>query len=511
MDNMDNKEISSNELMEFLKGFKKVVETKFNQNDDNNRRLEEKIENNFDRINGDIKELKECNEKDNEKLSRRIAAIEEDVKRLKFAKLKSPNKVQNSESGMVALPVSQPPRRTEGMNQPKNPTKNNPTQQPTLQSSWAEEQQRELNKAANMGNISNRRNNPDSNWLEGQSPIVSRFRKEEELITVKKVKRKIPENWFGDDETSCDESSEDSNDEDGSDPTGWKDIRRKEANEKKRKDKKERQRRKKAETSQKASKILGIGPITQEDIEEYRTITKNYEGAKLEAVNNYLENFLKYDKAEIKDMEILETKAAKDDIIYIVVKELGTIKELYRRKAECMNDDIIFRAFIPPQYYARFIAIRNLCADRRDRDKSLKTQMRFAHKDIEVLIKHKGENEPFRAVNLKEFIGDNNVPEFNYNIRWKHQPDRPPRRRLYSNSDRDTRPETVRKDKNVEPVTGQKHHEDPAMQNRALIRQRSIGDESEINKRTKTTALIEIENDGSFETSQGVMNIADIQ
>ena len=34
---------------------------------------------------------------------------------------------------------------------------------------------------------------------------------------------------------------------------------------------------------------------------------------------------------------------------------------------------------------------------------NLKTQVRFGTKDLEVLIKRKGENEPFVKVNLNEF------------------------------------------------------------------------------------------------------------
>ena len=67
-------------------------------------------------------------------------------------------------------------------------------------------------------------------------------------------------------------------------------------------------------------------------------------------------------------------------------------------------------------------------------DDRLKTQIRFGDRDLEVLTKLKGSQEPFRQEDLKTFIGDSEIPEFDFRLRWNIQTDRPPRRRVSSSS-----------------------------------------------------------------------------
>ena len=174
---------------------------------------------------------------------------------------------------------------------------------------------------------------------------------------------------------------------------------------------------------------------------------------------------------------------AKDNIVYIRVKDHLAIKELYTRKAECKNDEITFRTYFPPQYYARFLALNQICKDKRASNPDLKTQLRIGLKDIDIMTKLKSSKEPFKMMKLCDFIGQENIPDFDCTIKWSQQTDKPPRRRLKSRNEMDE-----------DPASGQTQTEE-----HPLRRQRSVGVQDITgNKRTKTTALIVVDDMGDF-------------
>ena len=188
-------------------------------------------------------------------------------------------------------------------------------------------------------------------------------------------------------------------------------------------------------TTLKAKDIIGIGPIEQADVNWRWKDGETYEDAKRMAVQDFLENRLQYNSEEIKEMGIMQTKMAKDKIIYITVEEHSAIKELYIRKAECQDDDdLVLRTYIPPQFYAHFTAINRICKDKRIRDPLLKTQIRFETKDFEILTKEKGSEETFRPIKMADFIGKKTIPEFDASIKWTQQTDRPPRKECKTKS-----------------------------------------------------------------------------
>ena len=80
-----------------------------------------------------------------------------------------------------------------------------------------------------------------------------------------------------------------------------------------------------------------------------------------------------------------------DDIINVAMATEDKIRELYTRKAELKNEDIVLRSYIPPNFHRRFMYLNSVCADRRSEDPTLKTQLRFGEKDVEIYVKTKGE------------------------------------------------------------------------------------------------------------------------
>ena len=59
-----------------------------------------------------------------------------------------------------------------------------------------------------------------------------------------------------------------------------------------------------------------------------------------------------------------------------------------------------------------------------------KTQIRFGEQDIDILVKERGTEEPYRSVDLKEFMGEMELPIFDHSRRWIQRLDRNPRRKI---------------------------------------------------------------------------------
>ena len=148
------------------------------------------------------------------------------------------------------------------------------------------------------------------------------------------------------------------------------------------------------------------------------------------------------------------------------------MRDIYARKAECRSDETVVKCYIPPQFYARFSALNMLCKEKREKDRTLKTQLRFGERDLEVLTKEKGGEEPFRVVNMKEFTKGREIPDFDHTIRWKVQPDRPPRRRVMSSSGEEEM-ETGR-DRGSEPA----RRKDRRTPQNKWVRQHSTGEDT---------------------------------
>ena len=123
-----NSEISTGELLNFLKGFKESVEKKIEVSEKklecNTVRIEARLgsmDTNIVNMKEEMRTMAAKTDKDIGGLTNRLAKLEEDVRRMKFAKMKSP--VRNAQNGMTILPVPRnqepirkQPRDREGRN-----------------------------------------------------------------------------------------------------------------------------------------------------------------------------------------------------------------------------------------------------------------------------------------------------------------------------------------------------------------------------------------------------------
>ena len=144
---------------------------------------------------------------------------------------------------------------------------------------------------------------------------------------VSKVRKPMKiEQWFGFDT--------DSDNTDDNDDSEWTEIDRKKMKEEKKtqmKKKKERE----SITAQKASCMIGIGPIDTQMIDSNRNDRIPYDESKIMIVKRLLTEELKYDEIDIRETRFI---AKGEGIIYIAFGDQEQVREVHRRKAELQND-----------------------------------------------------------------------------------------------------------------------------------------------------------------------------
>ena len=180
----------------------------------------------------------------------------------------------------------------------------------------------------------------------------------------------------------------------------------------------------------------------------------NYLEAKKMAVIDYLRHHLKYNDEEIDTIEITDTQvsAKMENLVYIVVAEEQSIRDIRSRMAEVRNPDLTMTDFIPPQYYQRYISLGKRAREMREKDTGLRTQIRFGDTDIELFTKRKGENERYTKVPMEEIEAEEQLPKFDHSIRWRRRDDRP--RRYISPA----KSSTITASNRLDPKTTQKQN-----------------------------------------------------
>ena len=153
--------------------------------------------------------------------------------------------------------------------------------------------------------------------------------------------------WFG--ESSGEDSNNDSSDDNN---TEWSTIDREAANKRRQKKLKYKKRRKKMEVAAKARMMVGVGPITDKQIESQRIKSGCYKTAKAWAVKAHLYEQYKYNQEELDLLNIVETKRTnRDEIVYVAMDKEADIRDIYYRKAECKkrrhNSENVYTTPVP--------------------------------------------------------------------------------------------------------------------------------------------------------------------
>ena len=90
------------------------------------------------------------------------------------------------------------------------------------------------------------------------------------------------------------------------------------------------------------------------------------------ATKEYLMFNLDFDEDELGDMEIVDVKRAKDEVLYIALRNQEHIKEIHYRRAASENQDLLIRDYIPPPFYNRYMEVVKKASDRRAVDGNMK-------------------------------------------------------------------------------------------------------------------------------------------
>ena len=319
-----------------------------------------------------------------------------------------------------------------------------------FRSSWAQGIQKELERAAKVADIvksSAPKNdtavNPDTpeDWEERWTGDL---RTGDSIWNLDDRRKKLPpvrrpvqiKDWFGF-ASSSDESEPDNGD--------WSAVDRKKKAEIKKLKAAKRKEKMKKESATRASHMVSIGPIAMGSVDYFMEDGENFDNAKNAAIKEFLRYNLNYSTQELDELKIAETRMSTrgDDIVNIALEDDMDVRELYIRKAESRNENLIVRSYIPPNYHERFMTLNKICAEKRSNDPSLKTQLRFGKQDIEVFTKTKGEETGYRKVELDDFTDMSAVPEFNFTIKWRKFTDKPPRRTQKNWEDLGQRPSTI--------------------------------------------------------------------
>ena len=123
------------------------------------------------------------------------------------------------------------------------------------------------------------------------------------------------EHWFGDCEDP--ETEESSEEDEKAEIEEWERIERRKKNQGKRRRARERKQRKREEIANRAQRMVGLGPIRDEEIAKHMEKTNYYETAKVWAIKEHLAVNYRYNQAELDRIKIMETKISSkgDNII----------------------------------------------------------------------------------------------------------------------------------------------------------------------------------------------------
>ena len=272
----------------------------------------------------------------------------------------------------------------------------------------------------------------DKGMKEDGEKVKGRVDKEErkekkDTTEEEKVKVRKP-NYIGESEESGSFHTEEDWSWSESDGNWQGVINRGEKNKERKKLMKKKKRKKETETARKAYNMIGISPIEKKVIDENYKKVKDYNEAKRMAVREYLVEVLDFDREEALNIDITDTQMSRkdDNVMYIAVEDHDIITDIHRKIAECRKPEIFARNFIPPQFFAQFCALNNLCKDWRVEDAKLKTQIRFSKVGLDILTKEKGTNKPFRISKLSA-EEKATIPKFDHTLSWNRRKDRPNR------------------------------------------------------------------------------------
>ena len=216
------------------------------------------------------------------------------------------------------------------------------------------------------------------------------------------------------------------------------------------------------------------------------------------AAQEYLRGMLKFNEQEIQEMNITDTQMSSkgDDTMYIAFDDPIHVRDIHIRLAECRDNRLWSRDFVPPQCYKRYMAIAKLAKEMRSEDSSTKTQMRFGSTDIELYTKKRGTESPFKKVPIETIEEKAKLPRFDHSKTWTRKTDRPPRRTVSPNGRTSELP-SLRKERRISDSSNDAPTKKRKEDDKSSSSSSSDDNESQ-SSRKKTDAAARMEEDKSL-------------
>ena len=92
-------------------------------------------------------------------------------------------------------------------------------------------------------------------------------------------------------------------------------------------------------------------------------------------------------------MDITDTKISGkgDNVMYIVMDCPEKVINIRKHVADCRNENIKTRDYIPPQFFLRYSALSKYSHEIRSNNPDIKTQIRFLDDNIVLYTQNKGD------------------------------------------------------------------------------------------------------------------------
>lgn len=165
-----------------------------------------------------------------------------------------------------------------------------------------------------------------------------------------------------------------------------------------------------------AKKIVGISPISEDDIDRF-LINQEYKAdnelTEASTVREFLKLEIKMGNKEIGELKIVKIENQKKeeaDRLYLHMKDEESVQYIYKKAAQVINPNTKVHMLALPKLYNRFADLSKNTYDARKNNKNLKTQIRLGKLDLILLVKNKGDNDWINEPNL-ECLGDIAEPD----------------------------------------------------------------------------------------------------
>ena len=138
--------------------------------------------------------------------------------------------------------------------------------------------------------------------------------------------------------------------------------------------------------------IVGIFPITLEDIERNKCDTK--ELTLMNTAIEYLKDELGFRQDQVNEMNITrvtKTKKVDGKTLYITIPNHSTVTQIFKRTAIIKNDNLKISNYVAPHFFNRYSTLQSYCKVAREMDDQLRTKILYGKNDLILQEKKVGE------------------------------------------------------------------------------------------------------------------------